>query len=151
MALRKNLVIKLFQLLLLLAASLTMQAQPETRLMLYDLQDKGNTYGITNAEVVDSISVAEGILSPEKEELYYLKNTKAGSEILVYDFATKTRKSLILSGNKLAQIRITPDNKFISAFREAGDSQAIVKFPITGGEPVTVIAGQKIENAAMLR
>jgi hypothetical protein len=150
MALRKSFLIRTFQLVVLVAASLTTQAQPATRLMLYDLEDKGNTYGIANAQVVDSAFVAEGIPSPDKEELYYLKNTKAGSEVLVYDFATKTRKSLVLSGNKLAQIRITPDHKFISAFRDAGDSQAIVKFPITGGEPVTVVAGLTIENYTWL-
>jgi hypothetical protein len=150
MALRTRFLIRSIQSAVLVAASLTMQAQPATRLMLYDVEDKGNTYGIANAQVVDSAFVAEGIPSPDKEELYYLRYTKAGSEVIAYDFATKTRKSLILSGKRLAQIHITPDHKFISALRDAGDSQAIVKFPITGGEPVTVVAGLTIENYTWL-
>lgn len=150
MALNKSFLIRSFQVVSLVVSSLTIQAQPATRLMLYDLEDKGNTYGISNAEVVDSAFVEEGFISPDKEELYYLKITKAGSEVLVYDFATKAIKSVVLSGNKLAQIRITPDHKFISALRDAGDSQAIVRFPLTGGDPLTVVAGVKIENYTWL-
>lgn len=131
---------------LFVTASLSIQAQTATLLLVFDLEDKGYTYEITNEVVVDSAFVVEGILSPEEGVVYYLKNTAAGSEIIMFDLAEKVSKQVILSGNKLEQIRVTPDHKFISAFRTAGDGQAIVKFPIAGGEPTTVAGGLAIEN-----
>lgn len=122
-------------------------ATAQQKIIVYDLKDTLGTMQISNKEVVDSVNVSDQrpVFIPDRNELCYLKDTGTGSSIMVFD-SSRTSKTLIESPDKLYAINLTPDHEFISSLMNTNGVMSLVKFPLVGGQPITILNDVKIEN-----
>src|SRR6187549_3054741 len=118
-------------------------AQPGTEIYLFDLKLKkdkitiSNPVRVTNHAGYDS----QPFFHPEKPILYYASaDTSGRTDILTYNYQTKTSSKFTSTSEREYSPTVTPDKKFVSCIIQRDDGkQDLGKYPIDGGDAVVII------------
>ena len=135
----KRLIISTYLLLLLDRV----YAQPATEIVLFDITMGTTAFTATNGVNISAHTGYDNqpFFHPDKPILYYTSANEAGNtEIVQYDYVSKQKVILTKTPDNEYSPTVTPDKRFISCIvlRE-NDKQDVVKYPIDGGRPTTII------------
>jgi hypothetical protein len=125
------------------ANALLLLAQPATEIFLFDVKTKNGKMILSNARNITNHPGYDNQPSfhPEKPIIYYASaNDDGRTDIVQYNYKTKKRNAITKTHEREYSPTVTPDKQFLSCIlqRDSG-AQDLVKYPIDGGEPQTVI------------
>lgn len=129
--------------LMLVGAQLLAQQPPGTEIYLFDLKVKKNSIQLVNPKNITNRSGYDNQphFHPEKPLVYFSSADESGrTDIMVYNYETGETKKFTNTSELEYSPTVTPDRKFISCIiqRDNG-AQDLDKYPIDGGEPVTIV------------
>ncbi|MEQ8362061.1 MAG: hypothetical protein RH948_04275 [Cyclobacteriaceae bacterium] len=129
--------------LLLISMPFLATSQVGSEIYLFDVQLSGDKMGISNPKNVTNHPGYDNQPSfhSSKSLLFYSSfNDEGRSDIKVYDYKTGKTTSLTSTTEREYSPTLTPDEKFISCIiQRDNDAQDLGKYPIEGGEPITLI------------
>ncbi|MEP2670669.1 MAG: hypothetical protein ABJH04_16820 [Cyclobacteriaceae bacterium] len=129
--------------LLLISMPFLATCQVGSEIYLFDVQLSENKIAISNPKNVTNHPGYDNQPSfhSSKPLLFYSSFNEDGrSDIKVHDYKTGKTTSLTSTSEREYSPTLTPDGKFISCIiQRDNDAQDLGKYPIEGGEPITLI------------
>ena len=129
--------------LVLLSQSAISQQPPGTEIYLFDLTLKKNGISISNPKNITNRAGYDNqpFFHPDKPILYYASaDDSSRTDVLLYNYQNGSTQKFTETHEREYSPTVTPDKKFISCILQRDNgAQDLVKYPIEGGYPLTII------------
>jgi len=129
--------------LLFLVIVVFAQQPPDTEIYLFDLGLKKNKISLSNQKNITNRKGYDNqpFFHPEDSRLFYASADADGrTNILVYNYESRTTNSLTNTPEREYSPTVTPDKMFVSCIIQRDDgAQDLGKYPVGGGEPEIII------------
>ncbi len=129
--------------LLLVSPALTF-AQAGSEIYLFDLKDKKGELSISNGKNITNHKGYDNqpAFHPDEPVIYYSSfNDEGRSDIKSFNYKTGVTSNITTTSEREYSPTITPDKQFLSCIiQRDNNAQDLGKYPIKGGEPVTLIS-----------
>ena len=133
---------------ILITTTLGAQQLPETEIYLFDMKKGKKGIVLSSAENMTNHPGYDNqpFFHPDKPLIYYSSSDTSGrTEIVEYNYQTKSSRKLTNTSEREYSPTVTPDKNFISCIIQRDNGQQdLGKYPIEGGEPIVIINTLKI-------